>query len=162
MMTKTNNQSKQKIKNIMTYKVYTHRRTHTHVYIPFFHITIKLNVCFSINIYSAEIFRFFGWLWMVVGGCRWLHVVAYFSITLFKSANDNQTLKLSITAKKCLQRERSLLVQNVHNKFSFQRHSWSLLWLRMLFQAQLAYVLLILLWLEKLASFCWEYPPQWF
>ena len=66
MLTKTNNQSKQKIKNIMTYKVYTHRRTHTYVYIPFFHITIKVNVCFSINIYSAEIVSLF---WVIVDGC---------------------------------------------------------------------------------------------
>ena len=64
MLTNTNNQLNQKIANIMTYKVYTHTHTnthtlihahththtHTHVYIPLFHITIKGNVYFSINI----------------------------------------------------------------------------------------------------------------
>ena len=48
MLKKEDNQPNQKIGNIMTYKVYTQRRTH--VYIPLFHITIKINVCFSIKI----------------------------------------------------------------------------------------------------------------
>ena len=34
MLTKTTNQSIQKIVNTMTYKVYARRHTHTHVYTP--------------------------------------------------------------------------------------------------------------------------------
>ena len=36
----------------MTYEVYIHTDTHAHVYISLFHINIKANVCFSINIES--------------------------------------------------------------------------------------------------------------
>ena len=53
ILTKTNNQSNKKIVDIiMSYRIYIHTdtQTHTHVYIPLFHTSIKVNVCFSINI----------------------------------------------------------------------------------------------------------------
>ena len=64
MLTKITNQPNQKLVNIMTYKVYTHRhndtqkridthlhtQTQIHVYVPLFHITTKVSLCFNINI----------------------------------------------------------------------------------------------------------------
>ena len=79
MLTKTNNQSKQKIKNIMTYKVYTHRCTHTHMYI--YHCFILLSKSMSVSVLASTVQKFFaflgdcGWLLGVVGGFTWLHIL---------------------------------------------------------------------------------------
>ena len=47
LLTESNNQANQKLVNTMTYKGYT--QPHAHKYIPLSHISIKVNLCFSIN-----------------------------------------------------------------------------------------------------------------
>ena len=70
----------------MTCKVYTHRQTHTLMYIhALFHITIKVNVCFSIitnkcsNVTVYDKFWLYkgilGYWWVVVDGCGQIYMV---------------------------------------------------------------------------------------
>ena len=75
MLTKTNNQCNEKIVNIMSYKVYIHIR----MYI--YHYFISLSMSTAVSLLTSKVLVFLCNIWVVVDGCVWLWVVAYFSIT---------------------------------------------------------------------------------